>query len=312
MQAEEPPVDKELRTLPTEGHVAEIFCATFSPDGKWLASGGREGEIVLWETNTWRERLMIAGDQDGTKGHFEDVWGLAFSPDGKRLASASHDKTVRLWDVTTGKQLQVLTGHSFHVWGVAFSPDGKLLASAGGIDNGKGQFGAGEVKMWEAATGKALLSLKVQGSRVDSVAFSPDGNRLATAWEDKAIRVWDTTTGKELFALKGHADEVKVVAWSPDGKRLASGSRDSTVRVWDIADRKEVQTLRGYDDVTFSADGTLLATGGSEGIRVWDATGSKEIRACKDRGSNLVFSPNGKQLVWPAGIRQIKVWMIAN
>ena len=80
------------------------------------------------------------------------------------------------------------------------------------------------MKIWDSATGKELFALKGHAGEVSSVAFSPDGQRLASASDDQTVKIWDSATGKELFALKGHAGEVMSVAFSPDGQRLASGS----------------------------------------------------------------------------------------
>lgn len=78
-----------------------------------------------------------------------------------------------------------------------------------------------------------------------SVAFSPDGKRLASASEDKTVKVWDAESGQEVFTLKDHTDQVTSVAFSPDGKRLATGSWDKTAKVWDAATGKVTCTLRG-------------------------------------------------------------------
>ena len=82
--------------------------------------------------------------------------------------------------------------------------------------------------------------------RSTSVAFSPDGQRLASASRDQTVKIWDSATGKELFALKGHAGWVTSVAFSPDGQRLASASDDQTVKIWDSATGKELFALKGH------------------------------------------------------------------
>jgi len=86
--------------------------------------------------------------------------------------------------------------------------------------------------VWEAATGKGLRTLIGHTERLSSLAWSPDGKRLATASGDKTTKLWDAATGKELLTLTGHIDSVKSVAWSPDTKRLASASEDGTIQVY--------------------------------------------------------------------------------
>ena len=89
------------------------------------------------------------------------------------------------------------------------------------------------MKVWDATSGAESLTLKGHTDPVRSVAFSPDGKRLASASWDGTVKVWDATSGAELLTLKGHSGSVSCVAFSPDGKRLASASYDETVKVWD-------------------------------------------------------------------------------
>jgi hypothetical protein len=125
------------------------------------------------------------------------------------------------------------------------------------------------VKIWDTATGKELFALRGHADRVTSVAFSPDGQRLASGSSDKTVKIWDCATGKELLALKGHARGVLSVAFSPDGQRLASASNDRTVRIWDPATGKELSALKGdagaVSGVAFSPDGERLASTNEDG-----------------------------------------------
>ena len=218
---------------PLTGHQGPVFSVAFSPDGSRLASGGDDTTIRLWDTATGRQ---IGAPLTGHQGQ---VLSVAFSPDGRRLGSGGRDKTIRLWDGNSGKLIgEPLTGNEGPVYGIAFSPDGRRLAS--GSDDGNTSLASelpGDdraIRLWDNETGKQTGEpLTGQQGPVFSVAFSPDGHRLASASLDRTVQVWDADTGTAIGdPLTGHADAVFSVAFSPDGQRLASGSRDKTVRLW--------------------------------------------------------------------------------
>ncbi len=149
-----------------------------------------------------------------------------------------------------------------------------------------------------------------------SVAFSPDGQRLASASADQTVKIWDSTTGKELFALKGHAGGVSSVAFSPDGQRLASASSDQTVKIWDSATGKELFALKGHagfvHDVAFSPDGQRLASASNDQtVRIWDSATGKELLAFKGHAGwvqSVAFSPDGQRLASANEDGSIHLW----
>jgi WD40 repeat protein len=180
--------------------------------------------IQLWDVATGKQADPVRGG-----GGFI----VAFSPEGKRLAGVGGKQSgggqgeVTVWDAEKLDVVWSSKKPAKTVTGAAFSPDGKRLATCGWDK---------VVRVWEAATGKELVTLKGhEGDDVRSVTFSPDGKRLASVGGDKVVRVWDVAAEKELFAMKGHTADIWGVASSPDGKRVAAANRDGTVTVWDVS-----------------------------------------------------------------------------
>ncbi|BBD61387.1 protein kinase [Nostoc sp. HK-01] len=155
---------------------------------------------------------------------------------------------------------------------------------------------------------------------VDSVAFSPDGNTLASGSYDKTIKLWNLTTGEQIRTFSGHFHTVISVVFSPDGKTLASGSWDETIKLWNLATGEQIHTLKEHSDivmsVAFSPDGNTLASGSSDTtIKLWNLATGEQIRTFSghfNRVYSVAISPDGKTLA--SGSRYdgtIKLWNLA-
>ena len=252
----------------------------FSPDGIHIAVSSNIG-IWLYDAKTGRELALL---------DTQSIWGnpLAFSPDGTKLASGSVDKTVKLWDISTGKNMSTLTGHTDMVESIAFSPDGTKLASGSQDET---------VRLWDVSTGAninilgkidntsaAVQMLQIFSGRgpsstqrkspVTSVAFSPDGTKLASGELGGMVKLWDVSSGENINTFHGPRGLSTSVAFSPDGTKLASGS-DNTVELWEVETGKHIHTFQGDGralmSVAFSPNGTRLVSGSTTGtILVWD------------------------------------------
>jgi WD40 repeat protein len=206
-------------------------------------------------------------------------------------------------------ELRVLQGHTDTVEWVVFSPDGKHLASSSRDRT---------VKLWDAATGKEILTLRGHTGVVNAVAFSPDGKHLASAGGgDKTVTLWDTTTGKGILKLQAHDGPVSGVAFSPDGKYLGSAGRAPHVILWDAITGDKIRTLQGHTDgdhrnLAFSPDGRRVASPGDDNIvRVWDAASGKEILKLQghtDVVFSVAFSPDGRRIASGGWDGTARVW----
>jgi WD40 repeat protein len=249
---------KPLRTL--VGHETAVSSVAFSPDGKQLATAGRDRAIKIWDPATGREIRTL-------RGHTARISNLGYSPDGCRLASASYDGSVRVWDAANGRFLRTLRGHTGPVNWLAFHPRLPRLASAG-YDR--------TVKLWNPDLDGDCRTLPLDTLFTAAVSFSPDGQKLAASGTAGVMKVFSTATGQVLLSPVAHKMRVWQFGFSRDGSRLVSASEDGTARVWDAASGKETACLRGHtkwiQDATFSPDGRRIATAsGDQTVKCWDA-----------------------------------------
>lgn len=283
-----------------------VLGIAISPDGRLVATAGRDGAARLWEAETGKSVATFSGHRSALE------W-VDFSPDGKILASGSYDRTAKLWSVDDGEELGTLRGHADVVLTTRFSPDGKTLATAGG---------GGVVRFWNVATREQTGSLDPNAIGLDppspilSIACSPDGKTIASAHQDKTVRLRDTGTGKIHRVLGGHEAEVSCVAYSPDGSILATACCDNLVRLWKVAGDGKPTILKGHTDwalaVAFSPDGKTLASCGSDKtVRLWEVETGEQKAALEGHTQMvrcLAFLPDGKRLASGSIDATIRFW----
>jgi RNA polymerase sigma factor (sigma-70 family) len=295
-----------------------INAIAFSPDGKLLATDSAN-EIILWEAATGKVRRRIVPQKEGV------IASLAFTPDGKTLLAGSPGDKVHVWDVVTGRELRQLDSRI----STMLSPDGKMIV---------GETGPNIFQLFDFATGQALFPDRPgHDAPVNAVAYSPDGNLLVSAGENRQIWLWETATGKPVRRIR--ETSVRGVAFSPDGQRLAllSPGRDDyesgdetpgeDIRIREVATGKELfrlapGDLHGVNALAYSPDGKLLvtadwksSTGKDAGIcnlSVWDASSGRLLRRLAIPGIYpwcLAFRGDGRTVaVGGADSSPIRLW----
>ncbi len=181
--------------------------------------------------------------------------GIAIRSDGQLVASASQSGRIEAWTVADGRSCFRYDDGTSRFEDVAFSPDGRRLAAAGQVNarrpNGElapnDTDANGLLLVFNLDSGLILWRLAgTTTGLIRDIAFSPDGQFLATADNTTTITIWDSKSGQARRKLRGHTRLISSLAFNPDGEKLASASWDSTVIVWDLASRQPTARLQGH------------------------------------------------------------------
>jgi len=292
------------------GHTTFAYSVAFHPDGERVVSASWDGSVRVWDATTGLEKLLLQHGENAA------VTAVAIHPRGRLMAARARElvppgrEYVFLWDMETGRELHRWCGPSSN-WQdtrLAFSPKGDLLAWG---CNG------GVVRLWDVGGWTEVAVLRGHRDGVRDVAFSPNGQFLASAGEagDRTIRIWDLATKEQVQVLQGHRDCVYALAFSADGKRLASGSNDGTARLWNTATWCEITALKHGNKVygvAFTPDGTRLACACADNsIRFWDTATHQEVAELRGHTNyvhSISFSPDGSRLASASGDFTVRIW----
>ncbi len=317
-----------------KGHTNTVKNMAFSPDGSTLASASSSNNIFLWDTQTWQQTDTLTDDMTG-------IERIAYSQDGKLLAAGCADGRIHLWDANTGKRHKILTAHQSRISAVVFVKDSRTLVSCSehgtlrkwdvntgentlSVENDYDTFSkfalSHDAKKLAALSGSNTpylfditvptspkLIKRIHTRRVGNIAFSPDGETIATEETDETAYLWDmkidipkhlngllteidtTLWGMKIdrpkLSFKGHTAQIACIAFSPDGKTFATGGFDNTLRLWDTTTGKAkiIKEHKGWvESLAFSPDGKTIASGSTDAtLHLWDSHTGAEKRVIR-------------------------------
>ncbi len=314
------------KPISLDNHTEAVKTIAFSPTESLLASGSYDNTTRLWE---WSEldRGIVSpkNPKDYKKGNVNSV---AFSPDGAILASGTQKGEICLWDLKDKKNLTPLDDRGSDVSSIAFlPPDGKIIAA--GSHSGK-------VLLWDLSNinqPQLLPSLKGHQDKINSVAFSPDGNILASGDSNHIVRLWWNlgASPASFIELPRFEGRINTIALSPkpfkELQMLAVATNRETIELWDVSPLQRsfnaepvflteycsLRELKGIS-VAFSPDGLFLAAGSYDGnVRLWDLQQPNAnpivLEGLKKPVITIAFTPDGEWLAGGSEDGTIRIWI---
>jgi len=275
-----------------KGHIENISIITYSPDGKYIATGSYDKTVKIWDAKTGREIRTISKFSDS-------VTYITYNSNGSFLYIITGDmsKVIKIFDAATGNEIKTIQStYSDHFdVAIALSPDEKFIAMGYGLriiltdTNTKEE---GPIRA-DSFTNPNFIVLRNSNDNtgssnytfdVSSVAYSPDGKYILSGIFNGTIRMWDISTQSIIKSLSGHFGKVRSIAYSLDGKHIVSGGNDNKIILWDAATGNIIKSFNGHSgaihSVTFSSDGKQILSGSNDGTtRLWNVTSGKEIIA---------------------------------
>ncbi|MFZ2959468.1 MAG: AAA family ATPase [Candidatus Ozemobacteraceae bacterium] len=305
------------------GHTDWIRDCAISPDGRHLLTAGSDRQLILWDITSGSQLQRFSG-------HTDRVMSCSFSPDGRRFVSASVDSTIRLFAMKSfgSSETRATTAHDSDD-----ADDGNDSNNAYSAGNrhfapvqtcrflrGEPRFvsvaGDSSMMVWDAISGRRLLTESGCADHITVCEAFPTGDRLIIAGDDRAIRIWDIAARKEIMKCTGHRAAVTACTIFPGRSRFVSASLDCTLKIWDLETGGEIATLSGHTaairGVAVSPDEScILSFSDDSTLRVWDSASGAERAVLTGHTGEICcagFSPDARLMHSAARDNIVRIW----
>ncbi len=310
-------------------HRDTIANIEFSPDGALLATASRDATVKIWDIS---KGVLVTSFVDFP----ERVQDIEYAPDGEYMmvglgnagnypdgTDSPANSAAYIWDLKNRTQAQVYEGHTNWTWAADISPDGSLVASGAGplffpasLDDLDAT-----VRVWDAKTGRHVITLHGHENTVDSVQFLPDNRHLLSASWDGTIRRWDLNDGSEVQRYPLPDAQVYMIDLLPNGTQFVSASNDAVIRLWDIESGEVLREYHGHtvsvNGVHVSADGKLMVSasgdwgGEDRTVRLWDVESGELLRTFEGHGHIVNYAklaPNHEFIISTSWDGTVRMW----
>ncbi len=292
-----------------KGHKRQVTWVDFSPDGKTLVSGCRDGTIRFWELESGK----VIDTIDDSPNHVDRV---AYCCDGNAIVTSetltkreNFGYVIKIWDIKNQKTVSSINAP--HGGAFAVSPNGKVLATPSDQPDGK------DVVLWNTKDGRQIKTIGPIENTVSALAFTSDNASLAIGTDHGSIEVWDVEKAKQSSSFLTNKDEAIVtLAFSVDGKSLAIAAFCKPVALRSVKDGQLLKKLEANFDslgnLLYSPDGKILAVPLNKPLGIFSATSGKQLATLSGHTSGiecLAISPNGKWLATAGGFdKTVRIW----
>ncbi|MFP4650991.1 MAG: WD40 repeat domain-containing protein [Phormidium sp.] len=315
------------------GQYNGISSVDFSPSGDIIAISDGSVTIRLIDISPKSDNMSYTELVNKTsygysfRGHTSTVLSLNFSLNHPVLASAGYDRRIQIWDWQIPKFQDVKEEESA-ITAISFSPDGRLLLS--GADDGTVKLWEvsaddGTVKLWEKlweVSEGEYAKLAQHNSAIRTVAFSPNGEVLASASSDGIVTIWSLGQPQEIMRVEGQPDGISNIAFSSDNRQLAAGGDDGSIEIWDLETARpvSVHTIPAHQErvsgLIYDLDNNTLTSSSHDGtIKVWDLETGQEIDTLFRQELEITaisFSPSGQVAASSSSDGTIRVFNRSN